>query len=196
MSVSDSVDSGEKLKTKRGNCKTDWKNVDVPEGYVINPATNRKIKIGSSVYKKLEKQNESGNPIIGIKERSETVYEGANAGEVKKSLNVKLPKGKTLKAFDGKVAIVDKPKNKKEIEKRTVELSMEVLMANAHLRGQMSEPEFESMIRNKISQKAIDTNNTFATKKKKIIVQKTPDLSSESEDSDQDDNESERDESD
>lgn len=145
--------------------KKDWSNVEIPEGFAVNPKTNRLVKIDSRVYKKLKNEQENG--AVG-----EVLYEGANAAEVKKNLKVKTKDGQQLIAKNGKVQVAHKPKKDVALTKATTKLAMEIALENQHLlsSGQLTEEQFEDFIIRNVQQRAIDPNHKSPKGKKVVEV--------------------------
>jgi len=133
-----------------------------------NPKTMRWCKLGGPLFKKLirdkviyEGSSSSDNQVV---------YEGEDAADVMKRLNIPLPEGKTLYMRGGKIMTRDKRISAELIKEKSQMLGRQIYLENPHLFTGLSPSKVQQKILELIGEKMTTTTDSRIKREMTFII--------------------------
>ena len=140
----------------------------IEDGFVYNPVSGRKISTNSRTFKTLLNKKILK---LDTSDKNVVIYEGNNAVDVDKKLNIVSDKHTTMVKGD-KIFKRRNNVNKADIQDKVQEISLIVYQENSHLFNEnMPAKEVQKILKNLINQKLIDNTaspTTLSESDKKI----------------------------
>jgi hypothetical protein len=169
----------------------------IEDGFVYNPVSGRKISTKSRTFKTLLNKQILK---LDTSDKNIVIYEGNNAVDVDKKLNIVDDKHTTM-VKNNKIFKRRKNVNKSDIQEKVQDISLIVYKENAHLFTEnMPQKEVQKILKNLINQKLINNNSpntTMSESDRKIkssfeyIVDNIPDEDEDDGDEDDEDDDDE-----